>query len=591
MTHTKSLENDALEALVEVLAIEKDHELKIFLQSFKELENLFQALPIPHLKVHQLKDILVGIQTIASNLALYDSITHALNGRARKWCLSHQPIKGMAKIDIYDLRQANKVYGVGVVDSELHKLAYQLMSIFTLDQGDFVQRTPGSDEFQIFSLSKTPREIKQLLKKPYTDQEMNSLLTWDFGVGLTETEAENELRKQRKTYRPLVLRQTILESHSEIPARMQQNHGYPSWNEFSTPYEVLIHNIYALKLPSTLEQQTIEQVWITRNIVSNIFTRDALTGTLNGLGAKWYLEDKTVQGVALTDMLNMHEGNTRYGGAAIDQDLKRFSNLILKQFPKSEGFFVLRSERAGDEFMIASTKSAIPELESRIRAVWQNDLHQGLLSWNFGVGIDEDEAHTDLYRNRVKETEILPMSVLSGKSTFIILRPESEEYSSLYQLSEKAAQAVNGTPILDLHLAVQAIRNVHDFAALQKRLEEYCLKLRPFEITVRNMIRMNVNNQMGRLWLVAEKNAALETMYNDLGNIAREMGYESYPYQSQNWLPHIKIVSLAEDQSTRIKDPTFGASKGITFGVRRFEWTVQKETDHWELLQQFSFPE
>ena len=54
----------------------------------------------------------------------------------------------MAKIDIYDLRQANKVYGVAVVDSELHRLAYQLMSIFTLDKGDFVRRSPGSDEFQ-----------------------------------------------------------------------------------------------------------------------------------------------------------------------------------------------------------------------------------------------------------------------------------------------------------------------------------------------------------------------------------------------------------------------------------------------------------
>jgi len=196
-----------------------------------------------------------------------------------------------------------------------------------------------------------------------------------------------------------------------------------------------------------------------------------------------------------------------------------------------------------------------------------------------------------LYRNRVKETEILEISVLSGRSTFIIVRPESEEYSNLYKLSEQTAQAVNGAPIIDLHLAVQAIRNVDDFASLRKRLEEYCLKLRPFEITVKNVVRMNVNNQMGRLWLIAEKNTALENMYNDLGNIAREMGYETYPYKAQNWLPHIKIVELPEDRSTRIKDPTFGAAKGITFSVRRFEWTVQKGADHWELLQQFPFPE
>lgn len=215
-------------------------------------------------------------------------------------------------------------------------------------------------------------------------------------------------------------------------------------------------------------------------------------------------------------------------------------------------------------------------MEEKIRTVWQNDLHRGLLAWNYGVGRNDGEAHTELYRNRVKETEVLEISILSGKSTFIIVRPESEEYPSLYKLSEEIAWVADGAPIIDLHLTVQAIRNVKNFASLKKRLEKYCLKLRPFEIKVRNIVRMNVNNQPGRLWLLSEKNTALESMYNDLGEIAREMGCESYPYASQNWLPHIKIVDLPEDRSTRVKDPTFGASREITFTVRRFEWTVQK---------------
>jgi GGDEF domain-containing protein len=588
---TKSLKDILLEELVETFSIKMDHELKIFLQSFKELENLFQALPISNTQVQQLKSILSGIQENAQNLALYDSITHALNARAAKWFLFEQPLKGIARIDIYDLRQANKVYGAPVVDVELHKLAYQFMSIFTIDQGDFVHRAPGSDEFKIFSILKTPEEIRLLMTKPYVEQETNSLLTWDFGVGLTETEAETELQKQRRTYRPLVLRQTILESHSEIPARMEQSDGYQTWSEFNEPYERLMKELHALGLSPTLEGQTMEQVRITRNIVENIVARDALTGVLNGLGRKWYLDGRAIQSIALTDMLNMHEGNTRYGGAAIDQDLKRFSNMLSKQFPKTEGFLLFRSERAGDEFLITSMKSTIHELKNRIRSVWQGDLHRGLLAWNFGVGANEDEAHADLYRNRVKETEILEISKLSGKSTFIIVRPESEEYSSLYRLSEQTAQVVDGAPILDLHLTIQAIRNVEDFTALQNRLEDFCLKLRPFEITVRSFVRMNVNNQGGRLWLIAEKSAALENMYNELGNIAREMGYESYPYKSQNWLPHIKIVDLPEEGSTRIKDPTFGAAKEITFTVRRFEWTVQKGAEHWELLDQFAFPE
>jgi GGDEF domain-containing protein len=285
--------------------------------------------------------------------------------------------------------------------------------------------------------------------------------------------------------------------------------------------------VCTLKLPPSLEGQTVEQVRVTRAVVESIVTRDALTGAFNGLGARWYLDHSNLQSLALTDMLNMHEGNTRYGSAAIDQDLKRFSNLLLKRFPKLEGFQLFRSERAGDEFMITSTKSTLPELESRLRTVWEDDLHRGLLAWNFGVGIDEEAAHANLYRNRVRETEILEGSLLNGRSTFVILRPESEAYSSLYQLSEQTARVASGAPILDLHLTVQAIRNVDDFEALRKRLEEYCQTLRPFEVTVRNVIRMNVNNQPSRLWLVAEKNKALEDMYNDLGTLAHDLGYES----------------------------------------------------------------
>jgi 2'-5' RNA ligase len=214
-----------------------------------------------------------------------------------------------------------------------------------------------------------------------------------------------------------------------------------------------------------------------------------------------------------------------------------------------------------------------------------------LLFWNYGVGSDDGEAHVDLYRNRIKEIETMEAAVSNGKATFIIVRPESEDYSTLFKLSEETARVVSGTPIFDLHLTVQAIRNVEDFDALKDRLEEYCRGLRPFEIKVKHIARMNVNNQQGRLWLLAEKTPPLENMYNELSRIAQELGYASYPYPSQDWLPHLKIVNLSEHTSTQIKDPTFGASSGIKFTVRRFEWTVQRAAERWELLQQFAFPQ
>jgi len=153
-----------------------DNELKIFLQSFKELENLFRALPITDAQFHDLQCFLSEIVEDAKNLALYDSITHALNTRAEKWLVPAEQVLGIAKIDIYDLRQANKVFGALVVDAELQKLAYQFMSIFRMDEGDFVRRSPGSDEFKISSTTKIPGEIRQELIRQYSNQEMVSLL-------------------------------------------------------------------------------------------------------------------------------------------------------------------------------------------------------------------------------------------------------------------------------------------------------------------------------------------------------------------------------------------------------------------------------
>jgi GGDEF domain-containing protein len=364
-----------------------------------------------------------------------------------------------------------------------------------------------------------------------------------------------------------------------------------SWHEFNMPYQRLVDTICSSELPAILERPTIEQVQTIKAIVEDIVTREALTGTLNALGAKWYLDPARVQSVALTDMLDMHEGNARYGSVAIDQDLKRFANLLLRHFPKEEGFLLFRSERAGDEFRIVSTENNSTELESRIRSVWKNDLGRGLLAWNYGVGRDDGDAHVELYRNRVKDLESMEVSVSNGQSTFIIVRPESDDYSALFKLSADTARVIAGSPIMDLHLTVQSIRNVHDFAALRERLEEYSAKLDPFEIHVKNIVRMNVNNQQGRLWLLAEKTKTLEKLYTDLGDIAREIGCESYPYRFENWLPHIKIVDLPEKKSTQIKDPTFGANRQATFTVRRLEWTVQKAPERWELLQQFSFPQ
>ena len=75
----------------------------------------------------------------------------------------------------------------------------------------------------------------------------------------------------------------------------------------------------------------------------------------------------------------------------------------------------------------------------------------------------------------------------------------------------------------------------------------------------------------------------------ELARLACDLGYDSYPYRAQDWLPHLKIVNLPEDTSTQIKNSTFGSSSGITFTARYVEWTIQKAPERWELLEQFSF--
>ena len=76
-------------------------------------------------------------------------------------------------------------------------------------------------------------------------------------------------------------------------------------------------------------------------------------------------------------------------------------------------------------------------------------MNHGLLAWNYGVGRDDVEAHVDLYKNRLKEIESMSTVTTNGSSTFIIVRPESEAYSSLFKLSEETARVADGTPIID----------------------------------------------------------------------------------------------------------------------------------------------
>jgi len=89
------------------------------------------------------------------------------------------------------------------------------------------------------------------------------------------------------------------------------------------PYKNLTIKIYACGIPANWSNKQLSRFGSLRHCGKHSH-KDALTNTLMDLEQNWYLNNTLIKSMALTDMLNMHEGNTRYGSAAIDQDLKRF---------------------------------------------------------------------------------------------------------------------------------------------------------------------------------------------------------------------------------------------------------------------------
>jgi len=101
---------------------------------------------------------------------------------------------------------------------------------------------------------------------------------------------------------------------------------------------------------------------------------------------------------------------------------------------------------------------------------------------------------------------------------------------------------------------------------------------------------MNVNNQQGRLWLLAEKTPALESMYNELSQIAREMAAIVIPYKSEKLLAAHKDCRSTRkhhysDQRPIPSELAVGSLYSRHFGVD----SPGKGQKHGDLLDQFPF--
>lgn len=506
-----------------------------FRKPFQILEQKLTTLTIPLQFKPNPIDLLVRLQLAAERFATQDEVTHALNRRGEEWFVAIDKICSVAKIDLYDMRQANRVYGISAVDKELRRLSYGLKTLFQFHTGDYVRRSGGSDEFIVLSTNKTVPQLHRILQKFHSQDKFEALIPWDFGVGCSEEEADEKLQKSRKKLRPMVIRPIVVDNHSEIQRTYQYSSDIPSSEEFYQSYCDLIECLRQLDLPLDVERELFDSINSLQAHTESEITIDRMTGTLNAIGRRWYLtqSQKFIKSVALTDMRDMHGGNLRYGSLAVDRDLQRFASVLLKEFKREDGFFVLRSAKAGDEFEVISCKVGIDELRQRFIQLHEQDTKRGLLPWNYGIGKDEMEAHNDLYKNIVQyktslqstesQQSILPVPVnnrVKPSTYYLVAKPEEDEYCQIYHLIEKIAKTCGGLPIQDLHFTIQSVRDVSDTTTLINSIKEYCNNLNSFDIKFVGMARISAAS-VDRIWLLVETTPHITALYQNIAAMSQ----------------------------------------------------------------------
>ncbi len=569
--------------------------LNEFRHPFQNLSRRLSELPIPIGEQTQLIADLLHIQEEAEQLATQDCVTFALNRRGAYWYTDGRHVRSVAKIDMYDMRQANKVYGVAAVDTDLRRLSYLLRQIFSRPAGDFVRRSAGSDEFLVLSTRKSIPQLRRLIHQLYQNDKHDALIPWDFGVGLSEAAADENLQMRRRRIRPTVIRQVHPDNHSEIPRDNTPDRSIPELDEFRQPYALLAEKLRYCQLSKVVLESLIAELRALQVHVESEITADELTGALNWIGRRWYLRFDRIKAVALTDMHDMHEGNLRFGAVAIDQDLQRFSTVLCETFKREEGFLVLRSVKAGDEFQIVSCDHDVAALRERFRDLHWRDRSAGLLRWHFGVGRDEEDALRQLYVNIVQSPAQLPrmnhmiaMPAQHSSSYYLIVRPDQHEQQLLLDFAGQIASPLGGQRIDDLHCTIQSFNGDVSVSDLSRVIEAYCRTLRRFDVAFERVARVNTANLPGRLWLLVRKSQQLMSLYHDLMQIGGKLSLHTYPYPVEEWRPHMKIVVLPQDTPPTPADSAFGLALDIKFRVQKLALTRQVGPYTWEDVAEYA---
>ncbi|MBI5305228.1 MAG: 2'-5' RNA ligase family protein [Chloroflexi bacterium] len=177
-----------------------------------------------------------------------------------------------------------------------------------------------------------------------------------------------------------------------------------------------------------------------------------------------------------------------------------------------------------------------------------------------------------------------------AQRAFVLARFVQDDMFALVAQLARAAIQLGGVPAGAPHCTVQYLDGVTDLNALHHQLATYCRSLRAFTLQT---LRLEIGTSAQLIdssvvWLAVEKSATLYRLYDDIGAIARALGFTTHGFTRDTWIPHIFLARFSNGNAPRLipRDPTID----LQLRVRRLDLTHQLGAQEYERIASFDLP-
>jgi GGDEF domain-containing protein len=517
---------------------------------------------------------LENLRHSCERLAAYDTFEGVLNRRGGEWYAHRLTPTCVVKIDFYDAKGANSRYGRDVVDNAFRSLAAQLVELFPSHPGEYVRHSAGSDEFFVYTATRVPAEVEAGIRA-LSDREPPLSVPWDFGVGLTEEEAEINLQVQRRKYRPGIVRVRFAAEElgdganfSSISPPSKVEDVLRLFSEFQATVET--------RVPNSVRHKIFQSIDIVRDRTVVEVSSDPLTGLLDFADFGRFALDGTQQPKAFahTDIEDLHEANLVYGATTVDQGLRRLASGLTHEFPAQDGYRVFRGFRGGDEFMITSLVATVAELRTKLSNYHQVDENHARLAWRFGVGCSPSAARQDLSRLCLADHDDLPAGNEFGEMdhiVYMVVRLEEPDVTRLRDYTARLTHECCGKALEDYHCSLfrfEGVNRVNDF----KPGIDNVLRNLHLELRLTRLDRAAWGGTTNHIWLMVEKTPELRLFYESMLRLSSAFGVRG-AYSFAHWKPHVTLLHCAESSEPFVKRPIWGEYPRLAIPVESFELT------------------